>query len=83
MGSPLAQQYWSVYDSLGEKQKALDYYNQSLPISRAAGNRNAEANLLNNIGLVYHFLGENQKALDHYNQALSLRQADRRPQRRG
>ena len=23
-----------VYDSLGEKQKALDYYNQALPITR-------------------------------------------------
>ncbi|MEH2318888.1 MAG: tetratricopeptide repeat protein [Nostoc sp.] len=28
-----------VYDSLGEKQEALKYYNQALPIFRAVGDR--------------------------------------------
>jgi hypothetical protein len=32
-----------VYDSLGEKQKALDYFNQALPIQRAVGDRSEEA----------------------------------------
>jgi hypothetical protein len=32
-----------VYDSLGEKQKALDFYNQALPIERELGDRNMEA----------------------------------------
>ena len=68
-----------VYDGLGEKQKALDYYNQALPIRRAVGdsealrrNRRGEAATLNNIGAVYHSLGEKQKALDFYNQALPI-----------
>ena len=50
-----------VYDSLGEKQKALDYYNQALPIERAVGNRSGEARTLNNIGLVYDSLGESKR----------------------
>ena len=60
---------------LGEKQKALDFYNQALPISRAVGDRGGEAGTLNNIGLVYSALGEKQKALDFYNQALPLMRA--------
>ncbi|MFM6267596.1 MAG: tetratricopeptide repeat protein, partial [Dolichospermum sp.] len=49
-----------VYNAVGEKQKALDYYNQALPIYRAVGNRSGEATTLNNIGLVYNALGEKQ-----------------------
>ena len=71
-----------VYDALGEKQKALDFYNQALPILRAVGdsealrrNRRVEATTLNNIGAVYDALGEKQKALDFYNQALPIRRA--------
>jgi tetratricopeptide (TPR) repeat protein len=71
----------AVYESLGEKQKALDYYNQSLPIRRAVGDKHGEAFTLNNIGNVYNYLAEKQKALDYYSQALTLRRAvgDRRP----
>jgi tetratricopeptide (TPR) repeat protein len=52
-----------LYSELGEKQKALEYYSQSLPLRRATGNRRGEATTLNNIGLVYSELGEKQKAL--------------------
>jgi CHAT domain-containing protein len=65
----------SVYSSLGEKQKALEYYNQALPLTRVVGDRGGEATTLNNIGLVYHSLGEKQKALEYYNQALPLTRA--------
>jgi tetratricopeptide (TPR) repeat protein len=61
-----------AYSSLGEKQKALDYYNQALPLTRTVGDRADEAATLNNIGLVYSSLGEKQKALDYYHQALPL-----------
>jgi tetratricopeptide (TPR) repeat protein len=48
--------------SLGEKQQALDYYNQALPLSRDVGDRgDGEATTLNNIGSVYDYLGENSK----------------------
>ena len=39
-----------VYDDLGEKQKALDYYEQALPLLRQVGDRGGEATTLNNIG---------------------------------
>ncbi|MFM6059286.1 MAG: CHAT domain-containing protein, partial [Microcystis aeruginosa] len=64
-----------VYDDLGEKQKALDYYQQALSLRRAVGDREGEANTLNNIGVVYDDLGEKQKALDYYQQALPLSRA--------
>jgi CHAT domain-containing protein/Tfp pilus assembly protein PilF len=57
---------------LGEKQKALDYYSQSLPLSRAVGDRSGEATTLTNIGLLYSHLGEKQKALEYYSQSLPL-----------
>ncbi len=64
-----------VYDDLGEKQKALSFYNQALPLVRAVGDRRGEATTLNNIGQFYSDLGEKQKALSLLNQALPLRRA--------
>ena len=64
-----------IYDDLREKQKALDFYNQALPLLRAVGNHSGEATTLNNIGGVYDDLGQKPKALDYLNQALSLRRA--------
>ncbi|NET59709.1 MAG: CHAT domain-containing protein, partial [Symploca sp. SIO2E6] len=56
----------------GEKQKALELFNQALPLYRAVGDRGGEATTLNNLGSVYGSLGEKQKALEFYNQALPL-----------
>ena len=64
-----------VYSDLGEKQKALVFYNQALPIFRAVGDRSWEAIILDNIGGVYSDLGEKQNALVFYNQALPIRRA--------
>jgi len=64
-----------VYSRLGFKPKALEYYNQALPIYREIKDRAGEARLLNNIGRVYDALGEKQKALDNYQQALPLLRA--------
>jgi len=66
-----------VYDSLGQKQKVLEFYNQALPLYKAVGDRGGEAITLNNIGAVYNSLGEKQKALEFYNQALPLYKAVR------
>ncbi|MEG4444159.1 CHAT domain-containing protein, partial [Microcoleus sp. AT9_B4] len=65
----------SVYSQLGEKQKALEYYSQSLPLRRAVGDRGGEAVTLSNIGTVYDDLGEKLKALEYYSQSLPLRRA--------
>ncbi|WP_416209811.1 CHAT domain-containing tetratricopeptide repeat protein [Nodularia sp. LEGE 06071] len=65
----------AVYDSLGEKQQALSYYNQALPLLRAVENRGGEAITLNNIGALYDSLGEKQQALKYFNQALPIYRA--------
>ncbi|WP_392482354.1 CHAT domain-containing protein [Nostoc sp. C110] len=62
-----------IYSNLGEKQKALDYYKQSLPLFEQVGDKQAQGTTLNNIGKIYSELAEKQKALDYYNQSISLR----------
>ncbi|NJM22617.1 MAG: CHAT domain-containing protein, partial [Richelia sp. SM1_7_0] len=74
-GSYTLNNIGGVYSDLGEKQKALEFYDQALPLRRAVGDRSGEANTLNNIGAVYSGLGEKQKALEYYNQALPLSRA--------
>ena len=64
-----------VHESLGDKQKALEYFDQALPILRLVGDRRVEAVTLNNMGLVYESLGERQKALEYFNRSLPLRRA--------
>jgi CHAT domain-containing protein/Tfp pilus assembly protein PilF len=63
------------YHAMGELTKALDYYGQALPVSRALGYVAVEAALLNNIGGVYDILGEPRKAFEYYWQALPLWQS--------
>jgi CHAT domain-containing protein/predicted negative regulator of RcsB-dependent stress response len=61
-----------VYDELGQKQKALEFYDQSLPLSRQVGDKSGEAITLGSIGKIYDDLGQKQKALEFYNQSLPL-----------
>ncbi len=61
--------------SLGDMQKALEKFNEALPIFRAAADRSGEAVMLNNIGEVYDSLGEMQKALEKFNEALPIKRA--------
>ena len=60
---------------MGELQKGLEYYSQSLLLRRAVGDRSGEAVTLNNIALVYLQLGEKQKALEYLGQSLPLSRA--------
>jgi len=61
-----------VYDSIGQPEKALDYYNRALSIRQEVGDRSGEAATLNNLGAVYYSIGQPEKALDYYNQALPI-----------
>ncbi len=61
-----------VYNALGDPQTALDFFNQSLTLTRQVGDKAGEATTLNNIGNVYSALGDKQIALDFYHQSLSL-----------
>ena len=64
-----------TFGELGERQKALDYFTQALPIVKASDNHRAEATTLNNIGEAYLRLGDPQKALDYSSQALMTHRA--------
>ena len=49
---------WLGPDATGGHGRALDYYEQALPIRREVGDRAGEATTLNNIGRVYDGLGD-------------------------
>ena len=62
----------STSSMLGQKQEALQYYQQALLISREVGDRGGEGTTLNNLGAVYNGLGQQQEALQYYQQALQI-----------
>jgi len=53
-------------------RQSIEKYEAALPLYRAGGQRQAEADTLATIGLVCAQLGEHRKALDFYQQALPL-----------
>jgi CHAT domain-containing protein len=53
-------------------QQALEKYQQALPLFRAGGDRNGEANSLDSIGWVFYSLMQTEQALDYYQQALPI-----------
>ena len=63
-----------VYHKVGQRDKALEYYQQALPIREEVGDRAGLAVTLNNIGAVYRNLGQRDKALEYYQQALPIYQ---------
>ena len=62
----------AVHNTLGQSEKALNYYNQALLITRQINEPSEEAKLLNNIGGVYQASGAIKQALAYFNQALSI-----------
>uniref|UniRef100_UPI0026025A45 CHAT domain-containing protein n=1 Tax=uncultured Nostoc sp. TaxID=340711 RepID=UPI0026025A45 len=61
-----------VYDDLGEKQKALDFYNQALPLWRAVGDRSGEAVTLGNIGVLFQSTNRPTEAITNLEQSLQI-----------
>jgi CHAT domain-containing protein/tetratricopeptide (TPR) repeat protein len=60
-------------------RKAIDKYEETLPLQRKLEDRLGEATTLNLIGVRYWDLGDNQKALAYYGQALPLFRALGKP----
>lgn len=58
------------YNLLGEKQNALDFYNQYLQSPRPSYQRVDEHLVLIRLAFIYSSSGENHKALDFYKQSL-------------
>ena len=72
--------FGGVYYDLGQYDRALNFYNQSLDISKALDNKEAQGRSLNNIGLTYEAQKQYAKALETYQQALiARREAEDRP----
>lgn len=65
----------AVYDSLGDKVHAREFYTLALPLRVAAGDRQGEAVTLNNFGTLYRSLGQLQMALQHYRRSLEITRA--------
>ena len=59
-----------VYHSIGQPSKALELFEQALPLGRAVGEPENEANTLINMAAVYHSIGQPEKALELLEQAL-------------
>jgi CHAT domain-containing protein len=62
----------AAHSALGQYQKAIEYSQQSLPISREVSDRQGEAKALNNLGTAYYRLSEYQKAIEYSEQSLAL-----------
>ena len=65
----------NVYYSLGEYQKAIEFHQQSLAITREIGDRGGEASSWFNLGLTYYKLDRISEAKEAYLQARELYQA--------
>ena len=68
-------QLGAAYFSLGEKEQALDYYQEALRLWRALKDRKGEGKTLNNVGSTLYAKGEVSQALDYYQQALQVRRS--------
>ncbi|QFS48567.1 tetratricopeptide repeat protein [Nostoc sphaeroides] len=62
----------NAYNSLGQYQQAIEFYQQSLEISREIGDRNGEGSSLGNLGIAYNSLGEYQRAIEFHQQSLEI-----------
>jgi tetratricopeptide (TPR) repeat protein len=60
---------------LGEYTPALEYYEQSLAIRRAIGDRSGEGTTLNNISQIYQARGDFETALGYLEQSLAIQKA--------
>lgn len=61
-----------ISDKMGDKRKALEYFNQALPLSRETRNQEAESNLLFAMGMINFDLKNTSKALSYFEQALPI-----------
>ncbi len=60
----------NTYSNLRQPQQALDFYQQSLILTRELGLRNEEATNLSSIGRIYAEIRQPQQALNYLQQAL-------------
>jgi tetratricopeptide (TPR) repeat protein len=61
------------YNSLGDLNNALLYYDRQLEMARDLNDKEGEGHALNNIGEIYRKQGNYDKALEYYNKSLQLK----------
>ncbi|MDX6383339.1 MAG: hypothetical protein QOK48_912 [Blastocatellia bacterium] len=69
--------FWEAYQlfkqpAIEAKRKALEKYQQALPMFRALNDRSLEYYSSLVVGFIYHASGESETALEYYRQALTL-----------
>jgi tetratricopeptide (TPR) repeat protein len=69
--------FGSIYQGLGERQKAMDYYERALALHREVQNSVQESAALNNIGYIHELNGERRTALEYYQAARQIRTENR------
>lgn len=62
--------YAKIYENKGEIEKALEYYNEALSISREVKNKRWETFILTNMAKIYEQKEDLNKALEYYKEAL-------------
>ena len=62
----------NAYLNLGQYPKAIEFYQQSLAIKKELGDRQGQANSLNNLGNAYLNLGQYPKAIKFHQQSLAI-----------
>ncbi len=69
-----------AYLTLGDLPKAIECFEQQLPIVRDMGDRASESNALGNLGLAYTTLGKLPEAIEKYEKTLDIKRklGDRR-----
>jgi tetratricopeptide (TPR) repeat protein len=61
-----------VYDGLGERQRALEYFGQALLIRREVGDRAGEAVTRYNVAMIHRAQGELGRAVAELEQVVEL-----------
>ena len=64
----------AIHNNRGERQKALDLYQQALAIRQEQKDRRGEAGTMHSLGLVYRGLNQRNKALELFEKSLAIRQ---------
>ncbi len=61
-----------IYQTIGDKPKAIDLYKESLSINRRIPNPAGVAGTLTTLGLIYNSTGDKAKALEVYEEAIPI-----------
>ena len=62
----------NIYNSLGHFQKAIEYHERDLKISKEMGDRAGEGKAYGSLGNAYHSLGDFQKAIEYHERDLKI-----------